>query len=91
MVVSVGLEPRTDLAATSGLELDDKHGGYRVNAELEARSNLWVVRTGGRGTIQPLDAGTEDVPNNVDVSKVGGNAAEYCALVLHFNIMRSSN
>ena len=45
VVVSVGLEPRTDLAASSGLELDDKHGGYRVNAELEARSNLWVVRT----------------------------------------------
>ncbi|KAF0292040.1 Apoptosis-inducing factor 1, mitochondrial [Amphibalanus amphitrite] len=43
VVVSVGLEPRTELAATSGLEVDDKHGGYRVNAELEARSNLWVA------------------------------------------------
>jgi len=43
VVVSVGLEPRTDLAAASGLELDDRHGGYRVNAELEARSNLWVA------------------------------------------------
>ncbi|XP_037070925.1 apoptosis-inducing factor 1, mitochondrial-like [Pollicipes pollicipes] len=43
VVVSVGLAPRTELAATSGLELDDTHGGYRVNAELEARSNLWVA------------------------------------------------
>ena len=44
VVVAVGLEPNVDLAKTSGLELDDVHGGYRVNAELEARSNVWVVR-----------------------------------------------
>ncbi|KAG1664231.1 Apoptosis-inducing factor 1, mitochondrial [Nymphon striatum] len=43
VVIAVGLEPATDLAETSGLETDDKHGGFRVNAELEARSNLWVV------------------------------------------------
>ncbi|KAG1710414.1 Apoptosis-inducing factor 1, mitochondrial [Nymphon striatum] len=43
VVIAVGLEPATDLAETSGLETDDKHGGFRVNAELEARSNLWVA------------------------------------------------
>ncbi|XP_014772440.1 apoptosis-inducing factor 1, mitochondrial [Octopus bimaculoides] len=43
VVVAVGLEPNTELANTSGLEVDDKFGGFRVNAELEARSNVWVA------------------------------------------------
>ncbi|KAK3599985.1 hypothetical protein CHS0354_012638 [Potamilus streckersoni] len=43
IVVAVGLEPNTELAKTSGLEIDDVHGGYRVNAEMEARSNIWVA------------------------------------------------
>ncbi|XP_050726642.1 apoptosis-inducing factor 1, mitochondrial-like isoform X2 [Eriocheir sinensis] len=43
VVLAVGLEPNVELAHSSGLELDDTHGGFRVNAELEARSNLWVA------------------------------------------------
>ncbi|MPC11528.1 Apoptosis-inducing factor 1, mitochondrial [Portunus trituberculatus] len=43
VVVAVGLEPNVDLAYSSGLEVDNEHGGFRVNAELEARSNLWVA------------------------------------------------
>jgi len=43
LVVAVGLDPSTELASTSGLEVDDQHGGFLVNAELEARSNVWVV------------------------------------------------
>ncbi|XP_069939367.1 apoptosis-inducing factor 1, mitochondrial isoform X1 [Cherax quadricarinatus] len=43
VVVAVGLEPNVELAQSSGLEIDDTHGGFRVNAELEARSNLWVA------------------------------------------------
>lgn len=43
VVMAVGLEPNVELARSSGLEIDDVHGGFRVNAELEARSNLWVV------------------------------------------------
>lgn len=43
VVVCVGLEPNVDLAKTSNLELDEKHGGFRVNAELEAMSGLWVA------------------------------------------------
>lgn len=43
MVAAVGIEPNVDLASTSGLEVDEIHGGFRVNAELEARSNIWVV------------------------------------------------
>ena len=44
VVVAVGLDANTDLAVASGLEIDSNFGGYRVNAELEARSNVWVVR-----------------------------------------------
>ncbi|XP_047740346.1 apoptosis-inducing factor 1, mitochondrial isoform X2 [Hyalella azteca] len=43
VVVAVGLSPNTELGLTSGLELDERRGGFRVNAELEARSNLWVA------------------------------------------------
>ncbi|CAG0881680.1 unnamed protein product [Cyprideis torosa] len=43
VVVAVGLEPNIELAETSGLEVDEVHGGFRVNAELEARSSLWVA------------------------------------------------
>jgi len=44
VIVAVGLEPNVDLAFSSDLEIHDKLGGFLVNAELEARSNVWVVR-----------------------------------------------
>lgn len=43
VVMSVGLDVDTSLSLSGGLEVDDKLGGYRVNAELQARSNVWVV------------------------------------------------
>ncbi|KYQ60141.1 Apoptosis-inducing factor 1, mitochondrial [Trachymyrmex zeteki] len=43
VIVAVGVQPNTDLATTSNLETDPKIGGFLVNAELEARSNLWVA------------------------------------------------
>ncbi|KAF2355994.1 Mitochondrial apoptosis-inducing factor C-terminal domain [Trinorchestia longiramus] len=43
VVVAVGLSPNTELGLASGLELDERQGGFRVNAELEARTNLWVA------------------------------------------------
>lgn len=43
MIVAVGAQPNTDLATTSNLETEPKTGGFLVNAELEARSNLWVA------------------------------------------------
>lgn len=44
IVAAVGLEPSVELAKSGGLEVDSDFGGYRVNAELQARSNIWVVR-----------------------------------------------
>ena len=41
----MGLEPNVELAKSSNLEIDDSNGGFLVNAELEARRDLWVVRT----------------------------------------------
>lgn len=43
VIVAVGLKPSTDLAVESGLEVDDRLGGFKANAELEARTNLWVA------------------------------------------------
>ncbi|KAK9300145.1 hypothetical protein QLX08_007067 [Tetragonisca angustula] len=43
VIVAVGVEPNTDLAKASHLETDPEIGGFLVNAELEARSNLWVA------------------------------------------------
>ena len=41
--MAVGLDPNTQLAKSSRLETDPQYGGYRVNAELQACSDIWVV------------------------------------------------
>merc|ERR1712150_102076 len=43
IVVAVGIEPETNLAEKSGLEIDNTLGGFKVNEELEAKSNIWVA------------------------------------------------
>ena len=43
VVVAVGLKANVDLAKSARLEVDPELGGYRVNSELEARSDIWVV------------------------------------------------
>ncbi|KAL1110339.1 hypothetical protein AAG570_007870, partial [Ranatra chinensis] len=43
VIVAVGVEPNTGLAETSKLELDKVNGGFLVNAELEARKDLFVA------------------------------------------------
>ena len=44
MIVAVGLEPNVELSSGAGLEVDPVLGGFHVNSELEAKSNIWVVR-----------------------------------------------
>lgn len=44
MIVAVGLEPNVELANVAGLEVDPILGGFHVNSELQAKSNIWVVR-----------------------------------------------
>nr|XP_050846606.1 apoptosis-inducing factor 1, mitochondrial isoform X1 [Vespula vulgaris] len=43
VIVGIGVEANTDLATSSELEVHPIVGGFLVNAELEARSNLWVA------------------------------------------------
>ncbi|XP_052412130.1 apoptosis-inducing factor 1, mitochondrial isoform X1 [Carassius gibelio] len=43
IVAAVGLEPSVELAKSAGLEVDSDFGGYRVNSELQACSNIWVA------------------------------------------------
>ncbi|XP_010141217.1 PREDICTED: apoptosis-inducing factor 1, mitochondrial-like, partial [Buceros rhinoceros silvestris] len=55
LVAAVGLEPNVELAKSAGLEVDSDFGGFRVNAELQARSNIWVVSACARsGVSSPL-------------------------------------
>lgn len=51
VIVTVGASPNTDLAGPSGLEVDEEIGGFLVNAELMARSNLWSVSVTGSYTV----------------------------------------
>ena len=43
VVVAVGLEPNTQLAASGRLETDPNVGGFLVNSELQACSDVWAV------------------------------------------------
>lgn len=43
IVSAVGIDPNVELARSSGLEVDEHLGGFVVNAELQARGNIWVA------------------------------------------------
>lgn len=43
IVVAVGVEPNTDIAEKSDLEVDPELGGFLVNTELQARTDLYIV------------------------------------------------
>lgn len=43
VIQAVGSAPDVKLAKDAGLEIDPKNGGFVVNAELEARSNLYAA------------------------------------------------
>ena len=43
VVVAVGLEPNTQLAESAHLETDPLLGGFLVNSELQACTNVWAV------------------------------------------------
>lgn len=43
VIQAVGSVPNVSLAKNAGLEIDPKHGGFLVNAELEARTNLYAA------------------------------------------------
>ena len=41
----MGIDPNTNLSKSSRLEVDSVLGGYKVNAELQACTDVWVVRS----------------------------------------------
>ena len=43
VVIAVGLEPNTDLADSARLEVDNQCGGFKVNSELQACTDVWAV------------------------------------------------
>lgn len=42
-IATVGVEANTELAKTSDLEVDPEVGGFLVNTELQARTDLYAV------------------------------------------------
>ncbi|KAJ8949861.1 hypothetical protein NQ318_010495 [Aromia moschata] len=43
VIVTVGVEPNTELAKEADLEVDPDLGGFLVNTELQARTDLYIV------------------------------------------------
>ncbi|KAG2204555.1 hypothetical protein INT47_012614 [Mucor saturninus] len=43
VIVAIGIEPRVDLARDAGLEIDESRSGVVVNAELEARRDVYAA------------------------------------------------
>lgn len=43
VIATVGVEANTELAKTSDLEVDPEVGGFLVNTELQARTDLYAV------------------------------------------------
>lgn len=43
VLVAVGIRPDVSLASSAGLEVDPQLGGFRVNSELQACTDVWVA------------------------------------------------
>lgn len=43
VIAAVGIEVPKEFAEKSGIEFDNKRGGYVVNSELQAKSNIWAA------------------------------------------------
>lgn len=72
LIIDNGAEPNTDLAETSGLEICPLNGGLLVNAELQARTNLWVA--GDVASFYDEKLGRRRVPHH-DNSLITGRLA----------------
>lgn len=71
-VCAVGIEPDVKLAKASGLEVDDRTGGFLVNSELEARTNVWVA--GDASCFYDIKLGRRRVEHHDHAVKSGGLA-----------------
>ncbi|KAI6645906.1 Programmed cell death 8/apoptosis inducing factor [Oopsacas minuta] len=43
VVLAVGILPCTELAESGNFEVDTKYGGYKVNQEMQIRSDIWAA------------------------------------------------
>ena len=72
LIIDNGAVPNTELAETSGLEICPLTGGLLVNAELQARTNLWVA--GDVASFYDQKLGRRRVPHH-DNSLITGRLA----------------
>lgn len=83
-IVAVGSEPNIELAKKSGLEIDNRFGGYLVNAELEARRHLYVA--GDAACFYDTKLGRRRVEHHDHAVVSGRLAGENMAGLSKFNI-----
>lgn len=74
IVVALGSEPNTDIAISSGLEIDNKLGGILVNTELKARKNLWIA--GDASSFYDIKLGRSRLEHHNDAASSGRLAGE---------------
>eukprot|EP01133_Synstelium_polycarpum_P017199 gene17199-20498_t len=73
VVVAVGLVPNTDVAKSTTLEIDTVNGGYMVNPELQARSNIYVA--GDAASFYDFNLGVRRRVEHHDHAKATGQLA----------------
>ncbi len=74
VVLATGLSPNTDVATKSGLEIDNVRGGIMVNAELEARSNVFAA--GDATSYHDINLGRRRVEHHDHAIMSGKQAGE---------------
>ncbi|XP_066992051.2 putative apoptosis-inducing factor 1, mitochondrial [Anabrus simplex] len=96
VIVASGSKPNTQLAQCSGLEVDKYCGGFKANAELMARSSLWVAgdcasffdKKYGRRTVQ--HAGNAILSGQVAGENMTGLGRPYSSLACFRSTMGPS-
>ncbi|KAF2077142.1 hypothetical protein CYY_001527 [Polysphondylium violaceum] len=73
VVVAVGIVPNTNVANSTTLEIDPKNGGYVVNAELQARSNVYVA--GDVASYYDFSLNTRRRVEHIDHARATGETA----------------
>ncbi|VDN97257.1 unnamed protein product [Rodentolepis nana] len=82
VVCALGNTPRVDLAASAGLEVDPRNGGFLVNSEMESRQDIYAA-----GSVASFWDANLESRRRVDHISVSEDTGELAGL----NMARSAN
>ncbi|VDL63755.1 unnamed protein product [Hymenolepis diminuta] len=82
VVCALGNTPRTDLAVSSGLEVDLRNGGFLVNSEMESRQDIYAA-----GSVASFWDANLEARRRIDHISVSEDTGELAGL----NMARSAN